>query len=44
MVDGWRQGKVRNIAEEVGGYELMGRHRDWMRPGYIEELYRIIPA
>ncbi|MBB3286313.1 MULTISPECIES: hypothetical protein [unclassified Rhizobium] len=44
MVDGWRQGKVRNIAEKAGGYELMSRHRDWMRPGYVEELYRIIPA
>jgi hypothetical protein len=43
IVDGWSQGQVRRLVEKVGGYTLLSRHRDWMRPGYLEELYQINP-
>jgi hypothetical protein len=37
----WSQGKVSSLAERAGGYTRLQRHRDWMRPGYVEELYAI---
>jgi hypothetical protein len=40
----WSQGKVSSLAESAGGYTRISRHRDWMRPGYVEELYAINAA
>jgi hypothetical protein len=37
----WSQGKVSSLAESAGGYTRLHRNRDWMRPGYVEELYAI---
>jgi hypothetical protein len=40
----WSQGKVRGLAARAGGYRMLSRHRAWLRPGYVEELYRIESA
>ena len=40
-VGDWSQNTVPDLAKRVGGYTLLSRHRDWMRPGYVEELYAI---
>jgi len=42
-VDQWSQSKVKSLVQRAGGYTLINRHRDWMRPGYVEELYAISP-
>jgi hypothetical protein len=35
------QTKVWALAEEAGGFARLYRFRDWMRKGYVEELYAI---
>lgn len=35
------QGVVQDLASAVGGYRRVYRFRHWLRPGYIEELYRV---
>ncbi|WP_375461318.1 hypothetical protein [uncultured Enterovirga sp.] len=37
----WSQNKVSDLVKQAGGYILLSRHRNWMRPGYVEELYAI---
>jgi len=32
---------VRDLVSAVGGYEREYRFRHWLRPGYVEELYRV---
>ena len=32
---------VRDLVSTAGGYERLYRFRHWLRPGYVEELYRI---
>jgi hypothetical protein len=39
-----RQTVVREIAGAVGGYDRQCRFRHWIKPGYVEELYRVRPA
>jgi hypothetical protein len=36
-----RQGVVGEVIRAVGGYKRSYRFRHWLRPGYIEELFRI---
>jgi hypothetical protein len=36
-----RQGVVGEVIREVGGFKRSYRFRHWLRPGYIEELFRI---
>jgi hypothetical protein len=36
------QSIVRDLMKDVGGYERLYRFRHWLRPGYSEELYRIV--
>jgi hypothetical protein len=44
QVGTWSQGRVNALASQVGGYRRLARHRYWMRPGYVEEIYAISPG
>ncbi len=35
-----RQTVVRDLAAEAGGWRPVSRNRHWLRPGYVEEVYR----
>lgn len=35
------QHSVPELVADVGSYRLLGRHRHWLRQGYVEELYRV---
>ena len=37
----WSQGKLLSLTRRAGQFQLLSRHRSWMRPGYAEELFRI---
>lgn len=38
---GFKHGCVNAALRNRDGYELLSRFRYWMRPGYVEEVYRI---
>ena len=35
-----RQNVVPDLVRELGGFDLLRRDRSWVRPGYVEEIYR----
>jgi hypothetical protein len=35
-----RQTTVAELVEEAGGFLRSSRFRHWLRPGYVEEVYR----
>jgi len=44
LVDGVRQNVVPRLVEEVGGFERLRRDAAWLRRGYFEEIYRVVPV
>jgi hypothetical protein len=33
-------GTVPEVVERIGGFRRLGRSLSWVRPGYVEEVYR----
>lgn len=40
----YSQGRVSDAIERVGGFRRLSREQSWVRPGYVEEIYRPVDS